>query len=395
MVRLCLALLIFCASFATSKPAHAYAWMIRHGYGQCVQCHVDPSGSGPLTQYGRAMSEILLRTQYSWERRDDEEAKLGQFLFGIVQLPKELDFGGEGRVAEQFTKIENTALDREFLWMQLDGHAAVQVGPFVAVGTLGFAPHAALGAALTRSPDSNLVSREHWLGAWLDDSHSALVRAGRMNLPFGIRTIEHTLGVRSFTNTDINDEQQYGASFAYAGDQLRAEAMGIIGNFQLRPDDFRERGYSAYLEYLPAPHLGFGASSTIVHVKLDEQLLRPEWRHAHGVFGRWSTPWDPLVLLTEWDYVFDSPQYLPRRSGVVGYLQADLEATQGVHFIATGEAANVSTASVPPSWTGWLSYAWFFAPHADIRLDNIYQSLATSSGRTGALTFLVQAHVFL
>jgi hypothetical protein len=385
------------ASFVLAWPgkAHAYAWMIRHGYTQCVQCHVDPSGSGPLTEYGRAMGEILLRTRYRWERHDDQETKLGQFLFGAVKLPDELDLGAEGRVAYLFTKVQNTALDRQLLWMQLDAHAALQTGPFVAVGTLGYAPHGALGATLTRGPDSNVVSREHWLGLWLDESHDALLRGGRMNLPFGIRSIEHTLWARAFTHTDIDDSQQYGLSAAFTGEHFRTEVMGIAGSFQLRPDVFRERGYSAYAEYLPSSQLALGASSTIVHVQLDEQLLREEWRHAHGLFGRWSSPWQPLVLLTEWDYVFESPKYLTRRSGTVGYLQADLEATQGLHFIATGEATNVSTVSVPPSWGGWLSYAWFFAPHADIRLDNIYQSFASSSGRTSALSFLLQAHVFL
>jgi hypothetical protein len=375
--------------------AHAYAWMIRHGYSQCVQCHVDPSGNGPLTEYGRAMSEILLRTRYKWERHDDAEAKLGKSLFGAIDLPDALDLGGEGRVAYLYTKLENTAAQRQLIWMQLDGNATIQAGPFVAVGTLGYAPTGALGATLTHGPDSNLVSREHWLGFWLDESRDVLVRAGRMDLPFGIRSIEHNLWARAYTHTDINDAQQYGVSAALTSEHFRAEAMGIAGNFQLRPDVFRERGYSAYAEYLPVSRVALGASSTIVHVKLDEQLLREEWRHAHGLFGRWGTPWEPLVLLTEWDYVFESPKYLTRRTGVVGYLQADIEATQGVHFIATGEATNVSTGPVAPSWGGWLSYAWFFAPHADIRLDNIFQSFASSSGRTNALSFLIQAHVFL
>lgn len=394
-VRVWRVLLIISWVVAWPGRAHAYPWMIRHGYAQCVQCHIEPSGSGPLTEYGRAMGEILLRTRYKWERSDDQAADLGKFLFGVVKLPAQLDLGGQGRVGYQFTKVEGTASQRQLLWMQLDGYAAVQAGPFVAVGTLGYAPHAALGATLTRGPDSNLVSREHWLGLWLDESHETLLRAGRMNLPFGIRSIEHNLWARSFTRTDINDRQQYGLSAAFTGEHVRAEVMGIAGNFQLRPDVFRERGYSAYGEYLPIPRLALGLSSTIVHVKLDEQLLREEWRHAHGVFSRWSTPWEPLVLLSEWDYVFESPKYLARRTGVVGYLQADIEATQGVHFIATGEASNVSTSSVPPSWSGWLSYAWFFAPHADIRLDNLFQSFASSSGRTSAMTFLLQAHVFL
>ncbi|HWZ91321.1 MAG TPA: hypothetical protein VNW92_20810 [Polyangiaceae bacterium] len=394
-MRIWRALLVVSFIVAWPGRAHAYAWMIRHGYAQCVQCHIEPSGSGPLTEYGHAMGEILLRTRYRWERHDEQEAKLGQFLFGAIKLPEQLELGGEGRVAYLFTKVENAALQRQLLWMQLDGHAAIQAGSFVAVGTLGYAPHGALGAALTRSPDSNVVSREHWLGAWLDESHEALLRAGRMDLPFGIRTVDHTLWAPTTTRTDINDSQQYGLAAAFVGDQFRTEAMGIIGSFQLRPDAFRERGYSAYAEYLPTSHLALGASSTIVHVKLDKQLLKEEWRHAHGLFSRWGTPWEPLVLLTEWDYIFESPKYMTRRTGVVGYLQADLEATQGVHFMATGEANNVSITSVPLSWAAWLSYAWFFAPHADIRLDNIYQSFASTAGRTSALSFMLQGHVFL
>lgn len=389
------ALLVVTFVVAWPGRAHAYAWMIRHNYGQCSQCHVDPSGSGPLTQYGRAMGDILLRTHYGSDEHSDEDSKLGNFLFGAIELPEELELGGELRVAELLTKVQNTASQRQLLWMQLDTHAALQVGQFVAVGTLGYAPHGALGATLTRSPDSNLVSREHWLGFWLDEGHEVLLRAGRMNLPFGVRSIEHTLWARAHTHTDIDDAQQYGLALAATGDQFRVEAMGIIGNLELRPDVFRERGYAAYAEYLPTPRLALGASSTVVHVALDEQLLKPEWRHAHGLFTRWGTPWEPLVLLTEWDYVFESPLYLTRRTGVVGYVQADIEATQGVHFIATGEATNVSTASVPPSWGGWLSYAWFFAPHADLRLDNIFQSFASSFGRTSALSLLLQAHVYL
>ena len=42
-------------------PAHAHSWMIREGYATCAECHLDPSGGGLLTDYGRAQSEILMR----------------------------------------------------------------------------------------------------------------------------------------------------------------------------------------------------------------------------------------------------------------------------------------------------------------------------------------------
>ena len=45
-------------------PATATAtpWMIQHGYTSCSQCHVDPSGAGPMTDYGRAQAEVLVRS---------------------------------------------------------------------------------------------------------------------------------------------------------------------------------------------------------------------------------------------------------------------------------------------------------------------------------------------
>ena len=51
-------------SFLCESKAHAYTWMIRHGYSGCMPCHTDPSGAGPLTQYGRAQGELLMQTRY-------------------------------------------------------------------------------------------------------------------------------------------------------------------------------------------------------------------------------------------------------------------------------------------------------------------------------------------
>ena len=375
-------------------PAHAYAWMIRHGYTQCGQCHVDPSGSGALTRYGHVLKEVVLRSHYSWEQPNDD-AELGNFLFGAVELPDELDLGGDVRLLSLHDKVEASALQHRLIWMQIEGKSSIQAGRVVGSATLGYASEGALGAAITGRTENNLVSREHWLGVWLDDSHSLLLRAGRMNLPFGVRSIEHTLWARTFTGSDINDAQQYGLAAAFSGEHFRGEVMGIIGSFQIRPDVFRQRGYSAFAEYEVLPRLTLGASSKIVHEQLNPRLLREEWRHAHGVFGRWASPWQPLVLLTEWDYVLDSPKYLLKTRGVVGYLQADVEATQGLHFMGTFEGSGVTVTSAPTSFGGWLSYAWFFAPHADIRLDNIYRSIGTTSGHLGELSFLLQGHLSL
>ena len=70
-LRLPLVLLPILVVLSWSRPAHAYAWMIRHGYGGCNVCHADPSGGELLTAYGRAQGDLLLRMHYG---KDDSSA---------------------------------------------------------------------------------------------------------------------------------------------------------------------------------------------------------------------------------------------------------------------------------------------------------------------------------
>jgi hypothetical protein len=358
-----------------------------------VPCHQDPSGGGILTAYGRSVGSLVLNTRYG-DQADDENT-FGDFLFGAVKLPDELMLGGDASMLWLGQKIQNTAVRHYLFLMQADGEAAVRVGPVLASASLGYSENDAYGAAITRAPEKNLVSREHWIGFQFDEATGLLVRAGRMNLPFGIRNVEHTLWTRTTTNTTINDDQQHGVSVSWAPDKFRGELMAILGNYQVRPDEYRERGYSLFVEYWPLPKLGVGVSSLITHRQLDPVYLEETWRQTHGAFARWASPWEPLVLLAEADYVMRSPKNDEKRKGMVGYLQADLELLQGVHFMATGEMQHVGVHGTPYSWELWLSQLWFAAPHVDFRLDDIYQSIGDVNGRTSALEFLAQIHLYL
>jgi hypothetical protein len=385
-------LIAFCLLLAT-KQAAAYTWMVRHGYTSCAPCHVDPAGGGILSPYGRSVGSLVLATHFA--ERSEEDDPTGEFLFGAVKLPNELMVGGDARMLWLASKLEDTAVRRYLFLMQADAEAAMHLGHVLASASLGYAEDNAYAATLTRAPEKNLVSREHWLGYELDEGTGLLVRAGRMNLPFGIRNIEHTLWARAVTKTTINADQQHGVAVAWAPDQFRAELMAILGNYQVGPDVYRERGYSGFLEFWPTPSLGLGASSLLTYRKLDPLYLQPTWRQAHGLFSRYATPWSPLVLLAEADYVQYSPKEDVRRKGTVGYVQADLEPIQGVHFALTGELQHVGIHGTPFSWGLWLSQFWFVAPHLDFRVDDIYQSVADPTGRRDSLTLLAQAHLYL
>lgn len=392
-IRRCLSLLIAFVLLLASSEASAYTWMVRHGYTGCTPCHQDPTGGGILTAYGRSVGSLVLNTRY--DDKKEEEDPLGEFLFGAVKLPPEVMLGGDGRMLWLAQKLQNTEVRHYLFLMQADAEAAVNYQHILASASIGYAEDGAYAASLSKAPEKNLVSRIFWAGYNFDEATGLLVRAGRMNLPYGTRNIEHTLWARTTTGTTINDDQQEGVAVAWAPDKFRGELMGILGNYQIGPDVYRERGYSAYLEYWPLPTLGVGASSLVTHRKLDPVYLRETWRQSHGLFARWAAPWQPLVVLGEADYVERSPKQDFRRKGAVGYLQADVEMLQGVHFALTGEMQHYGVHGTPFSWGVWFSQTWFVAPHIDVRLDNIYQTIGDPSGRTSNLEFLAQMHVYL
>ena len=386
--------------FFLTSSAHAYPWMIRHGYTGCMPCHTDPSGgAGALTEYGRAQSDLLLRMRYGKVNESGEADSTSRFL-GFVPLPEQARIGGDFREAYFSDKTEGAPLLTEWITMRADLYGDFKFGRFRAAGAIGYVPQGDLLASLTTNAQDNLVSREHWLGVELDDDGAYLLRAGRIALPYGIRMIEHTLWARQLTRTDIDDTQEYGVALSFGRDKLRGELMGIAGNFEVRPDEFRDRGYSLYVEYAPMTTLAVGGSSLFTRATRDIVYGVTDYRYCNGPFLRYA-PIQQLVFLTEIDSVYQSLTWNGHRGGYAGFLQADYEPTQGMHLMLTTEIMNSGASGEPASYDGWFSAVWFALPHVDLRFDGIFANtgnaatLGVPASYTASTTWLAQFHVWL
>lgn len=392
-VRWWFATALAAALFVIATPARAYPWMTRHGYTGCATCHADPSGAGLLTAYGRAQSELLLSTSYRGAA--DEASLFSGPLFGIAAMPDELLVGGWLRSGYIWNASAGRLVDHRFLLMRADVGAQWKVGRFRASGTIGVAAADARAlsqqAALTDNEHrANLVSREHWLGVDLADE-AVLVRAGRLELPFGLRNVEHTSWVRSETRTDFNQSQQHGVAVAYNASSFRAEGMLIAGNFQLRPDVYRERGFSGYAELALTEHNAIGVSALATRAGADVAGGREVVRQAYGAFGRFCF-WEPLVFLAEADSLLTSERGAGTEVGFAGLLQADYELLRSVHFALTGEGLRRPQASAPGGFGAWATATWFFLPHFEARLDAVRRS---GLGAPDTMTYLVQLQAYL
>jgi hypothetical protein len=383
----------------TPGRADAYTWMIRHSYAGCGVCHADPSGGEVLTPYGRAQSDLLLRTHFDRTKADQGEvSSLASFL-GLFDPPPSVMLGGSARLA---TILKDG--DARFFPMQLDLYGQFRIGSFFAGGSVGVArvavgsPHArAAQVTKAQGKDYNLLSRTHYLGMDFEEG-AYTARLGRLNLPFGIRIPEHTMWVRDSTRTDRDSDQQHGVALAYNSETLRAEGMAILGNYQINPDAFRERGYSFYVELMVASKAAFGVSSLYTYAKRDRLSLESNVaRGAHGAFSR-ITVIEPLALLLEADLITDSTKSL----GYTGFAQADFEIVQGLHAMVTGEMLDAGYARSEETFEGdkarvkgagklalgaWVSAQWFFLPHMDVRIDGTF--------RPGEKSVLGQFHLFL
>ncbi|MBI2393202.1 MAG: hypothetical protein HYV09_26695 [Deltaproteobacteria bacterium] len=215
-----------------------------------------------------------------------------------------------------------------------------------------------------------------------------------MNLPFGTRSLEHTAWVRSATRTDLNDAQQHGVAAAYSGEAWRGEAMAILGNFQIGPDDYRERGWSAFVERAFGSRWVLGASTLGAFADRDRATRAKLHREAHGLFLR-GAPLEKLALLAEADVLLRRPEGGELATGWTSMVQVDLEPLQGLHLLATGEALRDARPGVSTGIGGWLSAWWFFAPHADARVDALVRDIPTPAGNVRSTAVLFQLHAFL
>jgi hypothetical protein len=368
--------LLALATFGASGVAHAYPFMIREGYTQCATCHTDPSGGTFLNEYGRAQSELLLSSSYgSGDESSDTssgEPTAGRFL-GFLQLPSWFRPGGWVREGYIWNFANGSLVDHRLLQMRADIGADIKIGAFRAAAMLGYA--SADGATftqlaqVTRSDGANLVAREFWAGLELFGG-DGLLRAGRMNVPFGLRNIEHTSFVRTATLTDINQDQQYGVAFAVSKPTWRAEVMALLGNYSVHPDAYRERGASGYFELSLAPTSAVGVSALVARSDASLVTRLPTLRQAYGTFLR-TAPWHPLVLQAEIDVLVDKQLGGgPLDVGHAEWLQADLQLVRGLHLVAALEG--MKAGGTPGFQRGvWGGLWWFVLPHLDMRADVI------------------------
>jgi len=231
-------LILFCSK------VFGYPQFIGFGYKNCITCHYNPYGNGPLKDYGRALSGTLIsdRVLYPSSKSEEDIGKNSGFTYRppfASWIRPSLDYRGLWLMRDLGSD------ENQWINMQLDGNLVFKWGNrdqwYISL-TYGYVP---TPLALKDQDVGNSRSREHYI-AWRPIDKFGIY-LGLMDIAYGIRIPDHIAFSRAPLGLGQND-QTHGVLLHYVSDTIEGGLHGFVGNLS-QDADLRQKGGSYTFEY--------------------------------------------------------------------------------------------------------------------------------------------------
>lgn len=380
-------LIIILSFFLVNFKVSAYTQFIGHGYTSCLNCHFNPSGGGPLNDYGRVVSATLISSGalYPDSWGEEKVAYTSGFLFRTPKqnfLRTQINYRG-------FQVVQNPGSSRteqkRWINMQADARLILKFGEndrFVAVGNYGYAP---LPESLQDKDEPEWRSREHYLGFRVTPKFG--VYAGLMDKVFGIKVIEHIAFSRVAPEVQQND-QTHGVLAHYLGERWEVFAHGFAGNLT-QQEELRMKGGSLSLERTVFDIHRLGAS--FMSSKNNFQELLSYSGHARLNLK------DGSAVLAELGQVDRKTENgSDDRTMRYGLMQTYLRPFRGLYFLTNIEyfKRNVDESDYTVRWGPGVQY--FPIQRIELRFDAYNtRNFAPKASTRDSWMYLVQTHIWL
>ncbi|MBL7716364.1 MAG: hypothetical protein JNL01_12935 [Bdellovibrionales bacterium] len=373
--------------FGVESDCLAYPGFIGYGYSNCVSCHFNPYGNGPLTDYGRgvAASEIAARPIYASKRTTDEDLSSQAGFLGSKELPSWIRPALSYRGMQMVTGVGTSQSLSQWLNMQAEGSLTVRntKETFVASGTFGYVP-----VPQTKKSQTNIstwISREHYVGVRLNKELGAY--AGLMDTVFGIRVADHNAYLRSKTFIDKND-QSHGLLIHYGGRKMDLGLHVLAGNL-FQKESLRQKGASLMGEFDVGKDWRVGASALYTRGTFRS-------RQMFAVHTRVGVA-EGSSVLAQFGTIREDPVIQGAPLGGYSFFQWTNRLIRGLNLLATLEwyAADFSKTG-PRSYRAGPSLQWFPMQRLELRADLLgTRQTGSDSLETDFYTLLAQVHVWL
>ncbi len=306
--------------------AFGFPEFVRHGYQGCVSCHVQPSGGGALTAYGRMISQEALST---WK---------GCGETCNPPLPEWVDLGLDYRYVNVTAFSDGDRFNTQFP-MQIE-----------AEGVLYPIPGLTLAASMGNYGPEQVreFRRTYVMVSTLRDF--VRVRGGRFTPAFGVNDPDHTLYTRQAFGLGQGRDQYAGeaALITKHGELIVTHSWGSsaeIGGDE-RTGGYRVKDYEDQRLYARGTFYSSKTTQAGTSVVMDESGFIGHSFHGFASYDHW------LYGIGEVARKYDT--------GYITYSKLGVEPFQGLHIIGTHEYQLTNRYG--------FGFQWFPAPGVDLLL---------------------------
>ena len=368
--------------------AKAYVNFIGHGYTSCLNCHFNPTGGGPLNDYGRVISATAISSRVLFPKKLTEErlAYASGFLF---RKPKQEWFRTQLNY-RGFQLVRNPGStnteSKQWINMQADARVILKFGEndrFISVLNYGYSPLP--DSVPEGTNDSNWRSREHYVGFKFTPKFG--VYAGLMDKAFGLKVIEHIAYSRQLPNVTQND-QTHGVLTHFLGESWEGFGQVFLGNMS-QDDDVRMKGASLMFEKTMFESHRYGGSV----MKQSNNYLDLLSYSAHTRLNLK----DGSALLAEVGQVTRTTENgTDDRTSRYALIQTYLRPFRGLYFLTNIEYLNRDT-KLDPYTVRWGPGVQFFPmQRIELRFDMFNtRNFSPDASTKDSWMYLFQTHIWL
>jgi hypothetical protein len=349
--------------FLISMTAQAFPEMIRHHYVNCSACHVNNSGGGLLTAYGRSISAELLSTWGS-----EQEAR-AYYMVNPEKFGSWLNIGGDVRTLQLQQENSQFKSGRN-IFMEANIKAAATIKSATA--------YVSLGQVKQSNQSLELKPAQYFLSYQFTDEWS--MRAGRYVPIFGLNIPQHNYLVRRNLNLGPGAERdavdlQYngenynlvlGAAKSLVDSSVGAEEVSINLQLQKNINDQHKIGLSYW----------YGEAKDYKKLVLG----------VHGVLG-WT---EKFYSLVELNHQWKTDNLDVEKKSVNELLKLGYELEKGFHLQIIQEGASSSTDDVRNYGVGAI---WYPRPHFEF--EGLYTKRMSEASSFGVEDYIYgMAHFY-
>jgi hypothetical protein len=369
------------ALLAYAHHSFAYPNFVGFGYKNCLTCHYNPFGNGPLNDYGRAVSANVISDRIFVPKSvtDEDLGDRSNFFAQKKPVTSWIRPAYDWRNLYYEPGVEKSDSEGDTFIMQNEAHLTLKFGAgdkFIITGSYQTLP------ANNRFPgqEAEEYSREHYIGMRIGEGGG--IYLGKMDKVYGIRIVDHIAYSRG--GTEVSPEgkrhnlnlgftsQVHGAVLHYGTDTYEMGYQYIMGDRE-KATEFHTTGHAFKYEHTVLEKLRLGGSflTETSNDGTENQTMFAGIAKIQA--GKGSS-----ILMEYGNSTYEEEGATPYTSSYY-LMQASVKMSRGLFLITTFEAVKPNVEEEHQVYRIAPGIQWFPIQRIEMRMDLQNKRVYTSN----------------